>query len=84
MKAVGRDTKPAWGNRIVKDSYDLEYDIPGDLAKMTEKFIKSPPKRQLKRAKDHLEDLTTSNHGYAATNRRKGKAIDLSSSWHNP
>ena len=24
-RAMGRDTKPAWGNRIVKDFYDLDY-----------------------------------------------------------
>lgn len=31
-KAVGRDTKPAWGNRIVKDFNDLDYDIPRTFA----------------------------------------------------
>jgi hypothetical protein len=27
-RAVGRETKPAWGNRIVKDFYDLDYNVP--------------------------------------------------------
>lgn len=25
LKAVGRDKKPTWANRFVKDSYDLDY-----------------------------------------------------------
>lgn len=44
QKAAGRDTKPAWGNRIVKDFYDLDYDLPGNLASITEKFTKQPAK----------------------------------------
>jgi len=26
-KAVGRDTRPAWGNRIIKDFNDLDYEV---------------------------------------------------------
>jgi len=26
-RTLGRDTRPAWGNRIVKDFYDLDYDL---------------------------------------------------------
>lgn len=29
-RALGRDIQPAWGNRIVKDFYDLDYDTSID------------------------------------------------------
>jgi hypothetical protein len=36
-KAVGRERKPAWGNRFLKDFYDLDYDLPNSLTKETSK-----------------------------------------------
>lgn len=30
IKATGRDVKPAWSNRIVKDFNDLDYDVQRD------------------------------------------------------
>jgi hypothetical protein len=34
LRSVGRSTRPAWGNRFVKDFYDLDYDLPDPLAKL--------------------------------------------------
>lgn len=31
FKSIGRDIKPFWGNRIIKDFNDLSYDVPIDL-----------------------------------------------------
>jgi hypothetical protein len=45
VRAVGRSTKPAWGNRLVKDFYDLDYDMTSSLAKITEKFTRKEPGR---------------------------------------
>ena len=36
-KAVGRERKPVWGNRFLKDFYDLDYDLPHSLTKETSK-----------------------------------------------
>ena len=37
-KAVGRETSANWGNRIVKDFYDLDYDLSSSLTKFNQKF----------------------------------------------
>jgi hypothetical protein len=31
FRSIGREIKPTWGNRIVKDINDLNYDIPIDF-----------------------------------------------------
>lgn len=38
VKATGRDTKPAWSNRIVKDFYDLDYQVDRDRFNNINKF----------------------------------------------
>ncbi len=53
-KAMGRDTKPAWGNRIVKDFYDLDYNPESDLLSNSFKkssMNKSRPYLQTRRQK---------------------------------
>jgi hypothetical protein len=41
FRSIGRETRPTWGNRIVKDFYDLDYDVQADLFKHTSKFRNS-------------------------------------------
>ncbi len=38
VKATGRDNKPAWGNRIVKDFNDLDYDVERNRFSNISKF----------------------------------------------
>ena len=38
VKATGRDNKPAWGNRIVKDFNDLGYDVERNRFSNISKF----------------------------------------------
>lgn len=59
-RAVGRDTRPVWGNRIVKDFYDLDYD--------TTSFSFSNPRRfkntqllQRQKLKADLAKIITKN-----------------------
>ena len=40
-KGTGRDIKPSWGNRIVKDFYDLDYDISIDRFSNNNRFKNS-------------------------------------------
>lgn len=48
VKATGRSTKPSWGNRIIKDFYDLDYDISNNLSKISEKFTINDPSKYIK------------------------------------
>lgn len=45
-RAVGRETKPAWGNRIVKDFYDLDYNVASTTFKLNENFKSSEDKHK--------------------------------------
>lgn len=77
QKAVGRQTSAAWGNRIVKDFYDLDYDIPSTLSKLTENF-KSKELEQRKRVradikKSHLSQkkMSLDVHSHHQTERKR-------------
>lgn len=38
---MGRDTRPAWSNRIIKDFNDLNYEVKEDILKSPKKFRNS-------------------------------------------
>ena len=40
-KVTGRDNKPSWSNRIVKDFYDLDYDVGVDRFSKINRFKNS-------------------------------------------
>lgn len=78
-RAVGRETKPAWGNRIMKDFYDLDYDVPTTSFQLAHKFSSST-KQQYRRLRQDIERsklqrrkaaLPQSQHREVADNRSK-------------
>lgn len=52
-RAVGRETKPAWGNRIVKDFYDLDYNVPTSSFRLGDKWGSST-KQQHRRLREDI------------------------------
>lgn len=90
-KAVGRDTKPAWTNRIVKDFYDLDYDLPDNLAKFTdrpskqEKWKQSRASSGLSKEPYKRKEDAIDNHSEVISARKKPKeSAYLDSYRHNP
>jgi hypothetical protein len=76
-RAVGRETKPAWGNRIVKDFYDLDYEVPTSTFKISERF-KDSSARQHRRIREDIQKsklnrkkLPAANHSEMLSDRRK-------------
>jgi hypothetical protein len=56
FRSIGREIKPTWGNRIVKDFNDLSYDVPIDLigkGKFTKSTISPKNQKQIKNTKKH-------------------------------
>jgi len=41
FKSIGREVRPSWSNRIIKDFNDLDYDTPQRTIKNLEKFKNS-------------------------------------------
>ena len=50
-RAVGRDSRPTWGNRIYKDVNDLNYDVKVDRFAHINHFKKVVPSRGIKKRK---------------------------------
>lgn len=80
---------------MVKDFYDLDYDIPSPLPKIKEKFmIKSPPKRQNGSSNDKSSALAQrkieiGNYSMILSDRKKHssktkKTAIFSDYTHNP
>lgn len=76
-RATGRETKPTWGNRIVKDFYDLDYDVKNDMVKFNQNFKSSDVKKQariraaIKKSKVARHKIILDNHSELLSDRRK-------------
>ena len=55
-RAIGRETSANWGNRIVKDFYDLDYDLSSSLTKFNQKF-KNNANAQRGRVRDNIKKV---------------------------
>jgi hypothetical protein len=44
-RAVGREQKPAWGNRFLRDFYDLEYNHPDVFSHLKGRQTNHPQKK---------------------------------------
>lgn len=83
VKATGRDTKPAWTNRIVKDFYDLDYQVDRDRFNNINKFKNTGALRSEKIQNDIRKRRSRSKVGHGDSTKskqmsRQEKALSLS------
>jgi hypothetical protein len=92
LKAVGRDTKPVWGNRMVNDFYDLDYDIPSNISTRVDSLTKRSAKK-IKRVVSSTnkglsagKTVNIDNHSEVISSRKKSqeKAAFMEMYRHNP
>jgi hypothetical protein len=67
-KAIGRDTRPAWSNRIIKDFNDLDYEVKEDIIKSPGKFLNN----DLAKKKRVREDINNRISGSRKGNKGNG------------
>lgn len=83
LKATGRDVKPPWTNRIIKDFNDLDYDVNTDRFSNINRFTNTAllkkqkiqadlrKKRPSKRRVGPIEDETNQVNKRKSTSRRR-------------
>jgi len=63
-RAVGRDTRPSWGNRILKDFYDLDYDFTLDRYSNPSQFTNTHQQQKQRLQADLLKRASRSKNAY--------------------